>query len=335
MWSKEELDKIKKLLLSADEDNQLLGLELLKQVDNKDDFAPLLVFLSIAESGRYDIVDSVKGILKILDPTVRNYWKNVCNLIIDNSSKTKTELVENFEKHIDLFDSFLLQAPRFSETYYEIGRKLIKNFKMSKNGLEFLRKGAEANPEDFNVNFDYAFFLPEEAKNADTIIRHYNICLSIKSSFFGTYHNLGKAYMLKGDIKKAIEVFRNCLSKFPQKWETMIELSMSVKENGDKLEARSLLEQAISINPDSHLAHNNFSFLLWSEFKNEQELALYHITKALEIKPLKGLYWHTKAEVYWYGFEDKEKAFEALHKGMEVEPGYNGCGAMIKELEAK
>jgi tetratricopeptide (TPR) repeat protein len=334
MWSQEELDKIQKLLLSEDEDNQLLAMELLNQVENRDEFIPILSFLLIADSNRPEVEYAAEEILMNTDETLNSYWKKVCEVFdpyVDYTEKDQMAF-DNLEKHIALFDSFLEQAPRFSKVYQKLGKELIKRLSKPEKGLEFIRKAADANPNDFQANFDYAFQLAEKKEHADTIIKHYMNCLNVNNSFFEIYHNLGKTYVLKRDIKKAVEVFRLCLAKFPQKWETMIELSLSLKELGDKDEARSLLEQALALNPESHLAHNNMSFLLWSEY-GEHELALNHIKRALEILPKKGIYWHTEAEVHWYGFKNKEKALEALYQGKKADNNYKGGDSMIRELE--
>jgi tetratricopeptide (TPR) repeat protein len=113
----------------------------------------------------------------------------------------------------------------------------------------------------------------------------------------------------------------------------MIELSLSIKQTGNIPEARRLLELSLSINPNSHLAHNNYAFMLWDSYQ-EYDLALEHINKALKIKPKHATYWHTFAEVLWYGFKNKEKALEALYKAKEVDKSYKAGDKMIEELES-
>lgn len=329
-WSQDDFLKIQKLLLSEDESNQLIGLELLKQNSSFDEFASLLVFLSYADINRVEVVKNIKELLVLLDSTTFSYWENACRILYTKKG------IEAFEKHIDLFDSYVKTSARFAKTYMRIA-KVMQHFgddeidNNSKN-LEYLQKAADFHPTDYDANYDYAFFLDNTPENADTIIKHYLRCLDIDNSYYGLYHNLGKAYSAKEDYAKAIEVLREGLMKHPDKADGMIELSLAVKEKGEIEEARKLLELALEIDAYSHLAHNNLAFLLWDSFQ-EYDLALKHIQKALEIYPEYALYWHTLAEVEWYGFKNKEKALAALHQGKKHDRNYLGGDDMIKELE--
>jgi tetratricopeptide (TPR) repeat protein len=335
MWSKEELFKIQKLLLSADEDNQLLGLELLKPQENIDFFVPLLSFLAVTEYARPEVLRYVFQVLNCAESKLCTYWENVCSVWSPfmDGPKIKAKEIENIEKHIGLFDSFLEQSPRFSFFYNDFGRKLIEDLHRYEKGLEYLRKAAEANPDDYKASFYYAYYLPKIPVNIEIIISYYNNCLRLNNSYFWAHHYLGIIYLHKDDILKAIEIFQYCLTRSPQRWETMVQLSLALKKQGKVVEARELLEQAVRINPESHEVRNNFSALLWSEF-GEYKQALKHIKKALKLLPGKGKYWHTLAEVEWYGFKNREKALAALYKAKEVQQHYKGGDQLIRELEA-
>ncbi len=167
MWSKEELVKIQKLLLSADEDNQLIGLELLKPQGNIDFFVPVLSFLAVTEYTRPEVLRYVFQILKGAESKLSTYWENVCSVWSPfmDGLKIKAKEIENIEKHIGLFDSFLEQSPRFSFFYNDFGRRLIEKLHRYEKGLEFMRKAAEANPDDHNASFFYAYYLPKIPEN--------------------------------------------------------------------------------------------------------------------------------------------------------------------------
>jgi hypothetical protein len=49
----------------------------------------------------------------------------------------------------------------------------------------------------------------------------------------------------------------------------------------------------------------------------------------LKLLPGKGKYWHTLAEVEWYGFKNREKALAALYKAKEVQQHYKGGDQLI------
>lgn len=330
-WDKEEFAKIEVLLLSADESNQLIGFELLKQADSVEQFAPLLTFLSLAEEDSPAIIETAKQILGTMTPETQNYWDKICKILDRKSQKTGN--IKDFEKYEAIFDHYVKTAPRFSSTYQRLSRKLMNLYKNGIKGLEYMRKAADFNPEDYDANYDYAYYLDDSPENADIIIKCYMRCLKADDSYYGTYHNLGKAYASKGDFQSAIKIFREALAKFPDRTDGMIELSLALKEKGNISEARQLLELALEINANDHLALNNLAFLLWDSCQ-EYDLALKHIKKAVKLHPKHGLYWHTLAEVYWYGFKDKQKALDALHKGRKHDKSYEGGEEMIKELES-
>lgn len=327
-WSQEEIEKIQKLLLSEDESNQLIGLELLKQGESIDDFIPLLAFLRHADEQRQEVIAIIEKILSTTSKRKRTYWENTCKVF----QKVTKPNFEKFEKHEKLFDTYIKTSPRFSELYYWLGIRLRSFLNDNIKGLEYLRKAADYNPHDYDANFNYAYHLDDSPENLDIVIKHYSRCIYINNSHYEAYHNLGKAYAAKGDITRAIKTFREGLTKSPTNVDSRIELSLLVKEQGDLHEARQLLEQALELSPGNDLANNNFAFLLWDSFQ-EYDLALEYIQKAIKIRPKYALYWHTLAEVEWYGFKNKKNALAALQKAKKVDKNYTAGDAMIAELK--
>jgi len=333
-YNPEETDKIKKLLLSIDEGNKLLAIELLKNEDNVDDFAALLAFLLALTPPKTEFYNSLQTIFKNVSATAKTLWTAASKLLaVYETDKEKiSNLLEDYEKHIHIFDDFMRNGPEYAEAYRSLGKRLMSIPKKQKKGLEYLQKAAEFNPNNYVANYDYAYHLPSTKKNADKAIVLYKQCLFLDNSFYGAFHNLGKAYAAKGDFDNAIEIYKEGLTKFPNQADMMIELSLSTKQNGNVPEARRLLELALSVSPNNDLAHNNYAFMLWNSYQ-EYDLALEHINKALKLSPKNAIYSHTLAEVEWYGFKNKEKALAALHKAKVVDKRYKAGDKMIEEVE--
>ena len=150
-WDKEEFAKIEILLLSADESNQLIGFELLKQSIVFDDFAPLLSFLSLADADRPVIIETAKQILATMNPEIQTYWEKACKILDKKSNKTAK--IKDFEEHLTIFDHYVKTAPRFSQAYLFLGKKIMMIYNNRPKGLEYLRKAVDFNPEDYDANY--------------------------------------------------------------------------------------------------------------------------------------------------------------------------------------
>lgn len=334
-WTSEEKENLLKLLLSVDESNRNLAFEILNTIYNIDEFAPVLYLIYNVD---YEIIahENILRLFGKISAEKNKEWTEKSELIKSIYRFSKIELkdlLENYEKEaMQIFETYLAMAPQHAHVYNTIGNRFIR-MGMKTKGLSFLKKAAEFNPQSYTNNFDYAFNTSESKKNAAIVIKHYKKCIELEDRGIAPYHNMGRLYAHQmGDYFKAIEILKEGLLKYPKSTDTMIELASSLGHSGNIKDERSYLEQAIENDSYCHLAHNNFAFLLWSKFK-EYDKAKTHILNALNIKPKDGLYWHTLAEVEWYGFKNREKALEALYKGKSVQKSYKGGDQMIAELE--
>ena len=270
------------------------------------------------------------------DETLIDNWKKNLRLVEDLWRFNKDEFLKellNFEKVIDQVDVYMKLGPRYSEFYNEIGKQLIY-YKQYQKGLFYLEKATQIAPNSYNAHFDYAFNLKEGKKNNDIIIKHYERCIEIDDTDYVVCHNLGRIYSHhKNNYKKAAEIFRKGILNNPNSIDTMIELALAEEGLGHVDTARSILESALLADDSSDLGHNNLAFMLWSHY-GEHELAKEHINKALKLAPKIALYWHTLAEVEWYGLNDKEKAVAALNQALKVQKSYKGAKVMLAEIEA-
>ena len=334
-WNQEEKENLVKLLLSIDQDNRSLALELLNQANNCDDFATPIFFL---DTCIYEIHQdpTFHLVLKKISAEKQAFYNDIIgffkNLYYLNKKEMQDCIALYEEKLASEFEKLFKLAAQYSHLYNSLGNNLI-SLNMKKKGLEYLEKAVKFNPESYSNNFDFAYNLNESKKNALTIIKHYKKCIEIKDNGIGPYHNVGRIYAHQlGEYALALEVMKEGIGKYPYA-DTMIEMAMAEENLGNLPEAREYLLMALKTDPDSNLAHNNLAFMLWKYFK-EFDLAKSHINAAIKLKSREGLYWHTLAEVEWYGFKNKELALDALYKAKEVQKSYRGGDEMIAELEA-
>lgn len=84
------------------------------------------------------------------------------------------------------------------------------------NSVEFCKKALEKNPNSYEANnqMGLVYYCYNEI---DEAVKYYEIALKLKpKGDYKIYSNLAYAYEKKGDTKKAIKLFSQLVSKFPQ-----------------------------------------------------------------------------------------------------------------------
>lgn len=331
-WSKEDVQKIEKLLCSKDESNIHLGLELMK---TKTDFSPFIAVVSFLEA--LGVVDKYDfPFIKKLKKTEahRKYWLalRIVNAHWDIHENQYLRQLETYEKFKDIFESFMMYNPKYSQVYRHIANRLKRKFELHEKGNAYFERLLEINSDFGAGHFDYAFALgrENELENGNKIVYHYEEALKAGLDDRAVRHNLGKAYLnIRKDSRLAEEMFRDNLKTYPNYVNTIVELADLIKDRDTK-EAEDLYQQAISIDPYSDVAWNNMAFFYFDNLK-DYDKAYKAIKKALGIDGLNPVYWHTLAEI-GYGYEDATEALEALGRAQEVDPNYTAGNAMIKEI---
>ena len=285
-WTTDEIESLYNLLFSADENNVLLAIELIKAKGEIEPFTAALAFIDAFENG-LEAGEAAQELLKaFLSTEELAPWGNSLRMVHSVWYAGQAEFMRNLEAYkekMHIFDEFIKRAPRYAYIYREIGRQIASDFKKKKLGLEYFRKAVQLNPDSYDSNFDYADYLPEYKKYADEKIKHYQHCIDIGAKSFDIYHNLGAVYAFKKKMpQKAIEIFKEGLAKFPGSIYTMIKAAHTLDDMGEFNEARTVLEDILALDDKFHLAHNNYAFLLWNAYK-DFEKARYHINKALEL----------------------------------------------------
>ncbi len=334
MWSTEELENLKRLLLSGIESNMLLAVEMLKQQEIPAEIEPLLCFLVVMEKENKNLRKILKALLLLSKSGKVEYWEKVCALHEKQNFNPapKQGIVILYMAHFDLFDSYFAEAKHYLHNLNLSGTILSHSNIFIEQGLKMLERAAYHNPDDFKFNYDYAYLLPQTAEYIPLKIKHYKKCVELNSAKIAPFLRIVELYISIGDSDNVLKTIAENMIKIPEAALQLVNIASELDENGNALLSLKILEEIIKQDTNCARAHNNISFLLWSEFR-EYEKALAHILKAVELKPSRGIYWHTLAEVYYYGFGDKQKAEESITKGLKNEPNYNDWNELLNIIK--
>jgi tetratricopeptide (TPR) repeat protein len=99
------------------------------------------------------------------------------------------------------------------------------------------------------------------------------------------YYSLGGIYLENGQYEEAEEAFQRFLKIYPYAPEvhSLLAVAYGGQKKFDK--AVTELEWELRINPNHTLAHLNLGQIYWYEFQNRQK-ALSHLKRALTLDPL-------------------------------------------------
>ncbi len=82
--------------------------------------------------------------------------------------------------------------------------------------------------------------------------------------------NLGNLYFRKGDVDKAMKIYRQVLEKNPELYNALNNLARCYMEKGEYEKAKELLEKAISIDDNRKAAKINYYFLMTAMGRTEE-----------------------------------------------------------------
>jgi len=106
----------------------------------------------------------------------------------------------------------------------------------------------------------------------------------VDPTLYVAYCSLGGIYFEKGQYEEAEEAFQKFLKIYPYFPEvhSLLAIVYAAQKKFDK--AVTELEWEIRINPYHTLAHLNLGQIYWYEFQNRQK-AIYHLKTALMLDP--------------------------------------------------
>ncbi|MBZ5668715.1 MAG: tetratricopeptide repeat protein [Acidobacteriia bacterium] len=115
-------------------------------------------------------------------------------------------------------------------------------------GLELARSLSEQAKNDVRAHFTLGVLLAKQ-KQYDAAIHEFEVANSLQPNTFEILHNLGQAYLKKGDNEKARIVLGRVLRVSPESAETLYLIAQTYSEEGKDLDALELLVKAHKLAP--------------------------------------------------------------------------------------
>ena len=141
------------------------------------------------------------------------------------------------------------------------------------------------------------------------------------------YYNLGKAYQKKGDRAKAEDYLKKFQELTSVRRDTkdrsreagiLITIGEKQLDQGNKVEARTLFEQALELEPNNWDAHGYLAEMFLNS--GDMELARQHLAKIEELDP-DSVVGNYLMATYWYRLKDFEQALRCAGRAKSIQPG--------------
>ena len=182
----------------------------------------------------------------------------------------------------DLWTDCVKKSPNKSRPYVNLGFAYFGSGEYDK-AVPLLERAIQLDPNNASAYFTYGIIL-QKTGEINTAIDVLKKSLEIDPTFNMPLYTLGVIYLEKGEYKDSVEAFKNFVKVFPYFPEVhhFLGIAYAAQKQFDKAIAE--FEWEIRINPYHILSHVNAGQIYWYEFQN-REKAIYHLKVALMLDP--------------------------------------------------
>lgn len=124
----------------------------------------------------------------------------------------------------------------------------------SEGGIETFRKAVMLHPDDFMLNFDFAYQLMPAGRHREAV-PYLHRCIAIRPNVGGVWRKLGVALREAGEPAEAIGALRESIRLQPGHAATFVDLGRSQKANGDAEGAIASFREAVRLKPNQAAGH--------------------------------------------------------------------------------
>lgn len=324
----EELNSLSRLLLSEDEVNVMLALELLK---NNPQVVGMIRRELILVSFFCEDQQLQQQVIQLVIRSFgeRNYQKWTEGFAIFQQlprlhrySIQVQQLVAQFENIRPDYEQFIIKNRFYSKRYHRIANILDNRMKaMPQKAKEYYYVAHLGNPKDTDILFDLAYLLSDQNEE-EQAIEYYKKILSLEPKNALVYCNLGNLYVeYLGDNAKAHQVFLEAYKIEPQNVVYMQTLGMTSIYMDDPetvQKGKSLLEESITIDPHYTLSWNSLANYYWLQAKDYPKAKATYL-KALEYDSNNSLILFNLGEFYAEVEHNYEKAYQLCKTALKEE----------------
>jgi len=185
---------------------------------------------------------------------------------------------------ISLSADCVKKSPNKARPYVQLGEAYLNAGAYDK-ALEITQKGIPFDPKHGAAEYYILGLTYRKMGDANKTMEMEKKSVEAYPTFTLAYYTLGQLYFETGQYEDSEKAFQKFLSEFPYFPEVhnLLAVVYMAQKQFDK--AVRELEWEIRISPSYALAHLNLGQIYWYEFQNRQK-AIYHLKIALMLDPL-------------------------------------------------
>ncbi len=152
--------------------------------------------------------------------------------------------------------------------------------------------------------------------------------LQIDPKFGQAYYNLGLVYQKMGDLNKAIAVEKKALEVDPTLGMPYYSLGQLYLQSGQYEESETAFQTFLRTHTDFPDVHNFLAVIYMAQKKFDK--AIGELEKEIKISPSNSLAHLNLGQVYWYEFQNRQKALDHLKTALMLNPVFPNRGEIRK-----
>ena len=188
-----------------------------------------------------------------------------------------------WNNEIGLWTDCVKKSPNKARPYVNLGFAYLNAGAYDKS-LEIAQKAIQIDPKSAHAYYSLSLTF-QKMGDLNKAIEMGKKSLELDPDLDMAYCALGRIYFEKGQFEEAAEAFKKFLKIYPYFPEVhhLLAIAYAAQKRFDQVITE--LEWEIRINPYHTLAHLNLGQIYWYEFQN-REKAIYHLKVALTLDPL-------------------------------------------------
>ncbi|MGH1339089.1 MAG: tetratricopeptide repeat protein [Aureispira sp.] len=342
-FTKEEVSHLEALLLSANNQNLLIALEIIQNPPRMPSIERVIALLYFTDTSNYlsfEIQDQLSQLFKELpDQVLQSYEKELIlfrylhNLLVVTDEEQVRLEINLFQQQ---YGAYLDQRPHLHFPLVWLGH----HFK--EEGLESLAEQIYLLCIHWGTKEEKVFFnqaLLEEYKNKDhkAAIPYYKQLLQLNPQHYTAHGNLGLMYQEIEQIDLAIHHFKKAISIRPNYTHSLNNLAYIYWKKANKYkEASALYEQVLQLKPNYNYALANYAALLVEQDKTQLKRAEKMLRKAIKVNPTFDYPWKILGHLMLAKkTPNKKAALNAYKKAHEYDPEDEETLAALNRLKHK
>lgn len=180
-------------------------------------------------------------------------------------------------------------------------------------------------------NLGFAYFVAGEY---DRAIEATKKAIDLNRNFAHAYHNLGLIYQKMGDFDQGMSMVRKAIDIDPHFYIAYYSLGSILFENGRYEEASEVFRHFLKVFPYFPNVHHLLGIAYGAQKKFDE--AVKEFEWELKINPYHSLAHLNLGQIYWYEFQNKEKALKHLRAALALDPFLphrRGIQNLVNQLE--